>query len=152
MKHVVSLFSALVIVLLASSSFASSPDRLKLGTHFGSLLFEEACRTCGDDFVNQLDEEAPALLAALLEVPNWVVDIRSSYERLKIEDVKAARDGSDRFSVTISVGWGDCGLGCVNRHEWKIFGSFYKHEGADRQFVEVHESGRALPRGWVNKN
>ena len=45
------------------------------------------------------------------------------------------------FSITITIGWGDCPAGCLNRHEWQY------RVTPDASLTLVSETWDALPAG-----
>lgn len=47
------------------------------------------------------------------------------------------------YRITVTIGWGDCPAGCINRHIWTFDVS------ADGQVTLVSEAGDALPAGNV---
>ncbi|MCI0583814.1 MAG: hypothetical protein L0227_13160 [Chloroflexi bacterium] len=54
-------------------------------------------------------------------------------------EAEALDDGA--YRITLTVGWGDCPAGCINRHTW-IF-----EVTADGQVTLIEESGDAVPEG-----
>jgi hypothetical protein len=48
---------------------------------------------------------------------------------------------TDGFQVMITIGWGDCPAGCINRHVWTF------HVAADGTLTLLSESGDPLPAG-----
>ncbi|MCU0482790.1 MAG: carboxypeptidase-like regulatory domain-containing protein [Chloroflexi bacterium] len=47
--------------------------------------------------------------------------------------------GTTGFTVTVTIGWGDCPAGCINRHVWRY------EVAPDRTVRLVEETGEALP-------
>jgi hypothetical protein len=57
----------------------------------------------------------------------------------KYWEAEVLADGA--FQITMTLGWGDCPAGCVERHTW-IY-----NVAADGQLTLVEESGDPLPAG-----
>lgn len=45
------------------------------------------------------------------------------------------------FEITITIGWGDCPAGCINKHVWRYA------VGSDASVSLIEESGDPLPPG-----
>jgi hypothetical protein len=54
-----------------------------------------------------------------------------------------ATQAADGWTVAITVGWGDCQAGCINRHAWTW------HVAKDGTIAFVSETGPALPEDQV---
>jgi hypothetical protein len=54
-------------------------------------------------------------------------------------EAQALNDGG--FQITMTLGWGDCPAGCIERHTWVY------NVTADGQLTLVEESGDPLPEG-----
>jgi hypothetical protein len=52
-------------------------------------------------------------------------------------EASANDDGS--YTVKVTLGWGDCPAGCINRHTWSY------RVGRDRELTLLEESGSPVP-------
>lgn len=50
------------------------------------------------------------------------------------------------YRITVTIGWGDCPAGCINRHTWAF------DVTADGQVTLIEEAGDPLPAGSLPAN
>ena len=90
------------------------------------------------------DVSSPADAAALVIATNPLFEGAAELNpdmigASKYWEAQALDDGA--FQITMTIGWGDCQAGCIERHTW-IY-----NVTADGQLTLVEESGDPLPAG-----
>ncbi len=84
-------------------------------------------------------EEAAALVIAT--DPRFAGTIKLNPDLIGASQWWEAAPLDDGFKITLTIGWGDCPAGCINRHTWVY------QVTADGGVTLLEESGDPMPAG-----